>query len=307
MREEIDWFSRGFAQAGRVRTRYVLREGASVFRGEELGALLASWIFARSQAGSFVVRVYDVGGGASGARTWEELQSLARELSLTWDEGPDVGGPYGPYRSSRRLEVYRHFAERLLRLGKARAYLVTSGPFPEALHPISAERVLDVPGERKEEVWIVYPWEGAGFPSGGPFLSLPEGGTGVVLVGERGGPSLPFAEVVDDALMDITAAFPPRPQKKEELAVREALFESLGFSSPEWRAFPPTPAWEEFRTALKSKGVVISSSSEPPLREFLRVWLRLAGAEEGLASAQDAFEVVFPRISLSSEGAQRPV
>jgi len=48
MREEIDWFSRGFAQAGRVRTRYVLREGALVFRGEELGALLTSWIFARS-------------------------------------------------------------------------------------------------------------------------------------------------------------------------------------------------------------------------------------------------------------------
>jgi len=65
-----------------------------------------AWLSARSQGGSFVIRVEDIDaprvqGGAEEC----QLEDL-RWLGLDWDEGPDVGGPYGPYRQSERTESY---------------------------------------------------------------------------------------------------------------------------------------------------------------------------------------------------------
>ncbi|MBE3550159.1 MAG: hypothetical protein IMX03_02800 [Brockia lithotrophica] len=305
MSGEIDWFSRGFAQAERVRTRYVLSGGHQVLRGEDFGALLASWIFARLRGGSFVVRVHDTGEGGADARTWEEFRLLVRDFSLSWDEGPDVGGPYGPYRVSRRLEVYRHFAELLLRLGKARAYLVSKSS-PGVAVPVSADQVPAGGGAREGEVWIVYPYEGLESPSSLSFLPLPEGQAGVSLVSDRGRPSTLFAEVVDDALMDITTVFLPRP-RRGELALREALFAALGFPPPEWRTFFPVFAFEEFRSVLAAEEVSPCSSSGHPASALLRAWLRLTEAKDCPALSQVTLDAVFPRMTLSSEGTQRPL
>ncbi|SDO69425.1 glutamyl-tRNA synthetase [Pedococcus dokdonensis] len=75
--------------------------------------------FARQQGGSFVLRIEDT----DRARFREDSEAQVFEtlhwLGLQWDEGPDVGGPFAPYRQSERLDTYRPYVERLLADGRA--------------------------------------------------------------------------------------------------------------------------------------------------------------------------------------------
>jgi nondiscriminating glutamyl-tRNA synthetase len=80
---------------------------------------LFNWLFARQNGGTMVLRVEDTDVERSEARFEEQLIGDLKWLGLDWDEGPDVGGPYPPYRQSDRLEIYRDHAERLLNEGKA--------------------------------------------------------------------------------------------------------------------------------------------------------------------------------------------
>ncbi len=69
-----------------------------------------------------VLRIEDTDVERSEARFEDQLIADLKWLGLDWDEGPDLGGPYAPYRQSDRLEIYREHAERLVSEGKA--YLV---------------------------------------------------------------------------------------------------------------------------------------------------------------------------------------
>ena len=80
---------------------------------------LFNWLFARQKRGTMVLRVEDTDIERSEARFETQLIDDLKWLGLDWDEGPDVGGSYGPYRQSDRLEIYREHAERLLQEGKA--------------------------------------------------------------------------------------------------------------------------------------------------------------------------------------------
>ena len=66
-----------------------------------------------------ILRIEDTDLERSQARFEDQLIDDLKWLGLDWDEGPDVGGPFGPYRQSDRLPVYREQAERLLSEGKA--------------------------------------------------------------------------------------------------------------------------------------------------------------------------------------------
>ena len=76
-------------------------------------------LFARKQGGTFVLRIDDT----DAERNRPEYEALIYEslhwLGLDWDEGPDKGGPYNPYRQSERLDLYREQAARLITDGKA--------------------------------------------------------------------------------------------------------------------------------------------------------------------------------------------
>ncbi|MEJ2202498.1 MAG: glutamate--tRNA ligase family protein [Gemmatimonadota bacterium] len=82
-------------------------------------AAVFNWLFARHHGGAFVLRVEDtdtarnVAGGEDGI-----LEDLAW-LGLDWDEGPDVGGPHGPYRQSERGQAYAAAVDALLETGHA--------------------------------------------------------------------------------------------------------------------------------------------------------------------------------------------
>ena len=75
---------------------------------------LFNWLYARHAGGTFVLRIEDTDMERS---SWEMVAGILdgmRWLGLDWDEGPEVGGPCGPYFQSERLDRYREAAERLV-------------------------------------------------------------------------------------------------------------------------------------------------------------------------------------------------
>ena len=80
---------------------------------------LINFIYARQRGGQFVLRIEDTDRARFVATSEQMIFDALRWLGLSWDEGPDVGGPYGPYRQSERTEIYREHAEILLANGTA--------------------------------------------------------------------------------------------------------------------------------------------------------------------------------------------
>jgi glutamyl-tRNA synthetase len=75
---------------------------------------LFNWLYARRVGGVFVLRIEDTDVERSSAEMVDGILDGLRWLGLDWDEGPKVGGPYGPYFQSERLDRYRAMAERLV-------------------------------------------------------------------------------------------------------------------------------------------------------------------------------------------------
>jgi glutamyl-tRNA synthetase len=80
---------------------------------------LINYIYARQRSGKFVLRIEDTDRARFVATSEQEIFNSLRWLNITWDEGPDVGGPYGPYRQSERTELYREHCDLLLANGTA--------------------------------------------------------------------------------------------------------------------------------------------------------------------------------------------
>lgn len=80
---------------------------------------LFNWLFARKHNGVFVLRIEDTDIERLQEEALHSIYDGLRWLGLHWDEGPEVGGPYGPYRQSQRLEIYQEYAQRLLKEGYA--------------------------------------------------------------------------------------------------------------------------------------------------------------------------------------------
>jgi glutamyl-tRNA synthetase len=78
-----------------------------------------NWLFARHCGGRFILRIEDTDVERSSGESEVSLVDDLRWLGLDWDEGPDCGGPYGPYRQSERLAVYRVEAGKLVDAGLA--------------------------------------------------------------------------------------------------------------------------------------------------------------------------------------------
>jgi glutamyl-tRNA synthetase len=87
---------------------------------------LFNWAYARHTGGTFVFRIEDTDAARDSEESYSALLDALRWLGLNWDEGPEVGGPYGPYRQSLRTDVYRDVLDRLLESGAA--YLAYSTP-----------------------------------------------------------------------------------------------------------------------------------------------------------------------------------
>lgn len=80
---------------------------------------LFNWAFARHHGGAFVFRIEDTDAARDTEDSYRALLEALRWLGLDWDEGPEVGGPYGPYRQSLRREIHADVLRRLLAAGEA--------------------------------------------------------------------------------------------------------------------------------------------------------------------------------------------
>lgn len=78
-----------------------------------------NWFFARKNKGSFILRIEDTDIERSTKESEELLIRDLRWLGIDWDEGPDIGGDFGPYRQSERIEIYKKHAHELLEKGYA--------------------------------------------------------------------------------------------------------------------------------------------------------------------------------------------
>ncbi|GAB3276317.1 glutamate--tRNA ligase [Parasphingorhabdus pacifica] len=79
---------------------------------------LYNWVFARHHHGKLVFRVEDTDASRDSEESYQALLDALRWLGLDWDEGPGMGGDYGPYRQSERRDIYTDIARRLLEAGE---------------------------------------------------------------------------------------------------------------------------------------------------------------------------------------------
>ena len=80
---------------------------------------LFNMVFAHKLGGQFILRIEDTDQVRSTPESEAMILDSLRWLGLNWDEGPDVGGEYGPYRQSERSEIYKQYADQLLESGHA--------------------------------------------------------------------------------------------------------------------------------------------------------------------------------------------
>lgn len=102
----------------KVRVRFAPSPTGPLHIGGARSALF-NYLFARANGGEFILRSEDTDLERSSKESEQNIMESLRWLGIDWDEGPDKGGPYGPYRQTERLSIYRELTNRLLAEGKA--------------------------------------------------------------------------------------------------------------------------------------------------------------------------------------------
>lgn len=80
---------------------------------------LKNWAYTKKHGGQFIIRVEDTDQERLVAGATERMLAVIKDYGLSWDEGPDIGGPYAPYTQSERLATYKEYAEKLVASGHA--------------------------------------------------------------------------------------------------------------------------------------------------------------------------------------------
>jgi glutamyl-tRNA synthetase len=236
---------------GPVRTRYAPSPTGFHHIGNYRTALFA-YLIARHAGGQFVFRVEDTDRKRYVPGSLEAALEGLRWLGLTWDEGPEVGGPVGPYFQSERLDIYREHADRLIEMGHAYRCYCTEERL-EALRREQEERKQPTGYDR--HCRYLTPDESAareaeGLSSVVRFAAPTEGTTtyhdalrgdltfdnatldDMVLLKSDGYPTYNFANIVDDHLMEITHVI--RGEEYISSAPRYAqVYRAFGWQEPE--------------------------------------------------------------------------
>lgn len=102
---------------GAVRTRFCPSPTGTPHVGL-IRTVLYNWAFARHHGGSLIFRIEDTDAARDSEESYQALLDALRWLTIDWDEGPEVGGPHGPYRQSQRGEIYADVVRRLVEAGE---------------------------------------------------------------------------------------------------------------------------------------------------------------------------------------------
>lgn len=103
-------------------TRFRTRIAPSPTGDPHLGTAyiaLFNYCFAKQKKGDFILRIEDTDSLRSSKKSEKEIIKTLRWLGLNWDEGPDIGGPYGPYRQSERISIYHKYVSKLINQSNA--------------------------------------------------------------------------------------------------------------------------------------------------------------------------------------------
>ncbi len=214
---------------------------------------LFNWLYARRHGGVFVLRVEDTDQARSTQESYQAILDSLRWLGLDWDEGPEVGGPHGPYTQMERLALYAQTADRLIDEGKAYRCYATKEEL-DALRK-EAER-------QKKQFFYPHLWRdktSKDWPTGAPYVvrfKAPLAGEtsfddevfgrittpndhlqDFVLLRSDGVPLYNFGAVVDDVTMKITLVARGRDHVVNT-PQQVLLYEALGYPAPRFAHLP---------------------------------------------------------------------
>nr|WP_122013604.1 glutamate--tRNA ligase [Maliibacterium massiliense] len=240
-----------------VRTRFAPSPTGYLHIGG-LRTALYTYLFARKAGGKFILRIEDTDQQRQVEGATELIYQSMRQAGLDYDEGPDVGGDYGPYIQTERRALYRQYAEQLVRAGKAYYCFCTKERLDElraaceakgetfkydkhckSLSQEEIQRRIDA-----GEPYVIrqdMPTEGTTTFEDMVFGSVTvENDTldDVVLLKSDGLPTYNFANVVDDHLMHITHVM----RGTEYLSSSpkyNLLYEAFGWPIPHYIHLPP--------------------------------------------------------------------
>lgn len=198
-----------------IRTRFAPSPTGFMHVGSVRTALFA-FLVARQNNGKFILRLEDTDKAREVEGSREHLITSLKALNLFYDEGPDIGGNYGPYVQSERLEIYRDYAQKLINKGLAYADPYT----PEQLQNFREQaqqqkRAFRYRDHRPENppAWdSTTPLRFKSTPKSydyhdevmGDITTSPEVIDDLILIKSDGYPTYNFAHIIDDAKMNIT-------------------------------------------------------------------------------------------------------
>jgi glutamyl-tRNA synthetase len=239
-----------------ARTRFAPSPTGYVHIGS-MRTVLFNWLWARHTGGQFVLRIEDTDRSRYVEGAEEQLKASIRLMDLHWDEGPDVGGPFAPYKQSERLAIYHKYANDLL----AKGYLYKCWCTSERLKQVNQEKQArqEPPGydrhcrflsaeERAGEeasgnpsvLRIAVPLEGETVLHDlirGPIIFQNALQNDAVMLKSDGFPTYHFAVVVDDHEMQITHVM----RGDEWIAtspLHVLLYQFFGWEQPAWVHLP---------------------------------------------------------------------
>ncbi len=205
-----------------IRVRFAPSPTGHLHLGNVRTALF-NWLYARKNGGTFVLRLEDTDAARSTEESVRSVLQDLRWLGLHWDEGPETGGAFGPYRQTERYGTYREAADRLLREDKAypcfcsqeelnagreaaRAAQRTFVYPGTCRHMDAAERARRIASGEPYSLRLKVPLKTVSFTDlvRGPVSIHTSQFGDWILTRPDGSPTYNFAVVVDDALMGIT-------------------------------------------------------------------------------------------------------
>lgn len=237
----------------KVRTRFAPSPTGFMHLGGLRTALYA-YLYAKHNGGDFILRIEDTDKERFVEGALEVIYSSLNESGLKYDEGPDVGGPYGPYVQSERKEIYMEYAKKLIDLGGA-YYCFCSKERLETLTDKNGNRKYDkhclsLPKEEVErrikagEPYVIrqnIPLEGTS-----SYEDLIYGTIEVdysdlednILIKSDGMPTYNFANVIDDHLMHITHVI-RGTEYLSSTPKYNLMYDAFGWKRPVYIHLPP--------------------------------------------------------------------
>ena len=279
---------------------------------DNIRSALFNWAFARHYGGKLVLRIEDTDTARNTEEGYQYTYDSLRWLGLTWDEGPEVGGDFGPYLQSERMDVYADVVAKLLAAGKAyhcycsqeeldqrREAARTAGQhsgYDGHCRTLTPEQVKAYVDEsRRPVVRLRMPDRPIVFDDlvRGEITFLPENLGDYVLVRANGYPLYPLVNPVDDALMGITHVLRGEdllPSTPRQIALYEALAD-IGIGSgrtPRFGHLPFVMGEGNKRLSKRDKGSGLGEYMERGfLPEGLLNYLALLGWS--IADDRDVF------------------